>query len=164
MTSTARSGNGSLPPITGSSNDNAQMRFQDGWETSTDGNVVVLEPTFDPHDGDRDGSVSVSDLVTEFEAEDPEGMADARRWVAEKVYADEDLTVRALRLRLGLSQTALAERVETSQPHIARIERGTEDIQLSTFRRLAEALGVDCNQLSDALANQEAAFRNRHHG
>jgi ribosome-binding protein aMBF1 (putative translation factor) len=82
-------------------------------------------------------------------------LADARRWVADSVYPDEGETVRTLRLRRGMSQAHLAKTVGTSQPHVARIERGTENLMIDTCRRLSAALGVDMNTLDAALRRQE---------
>jgi transcriptional regulator with XRE-family HTH domain len=61
-----------------------------------------------------------------------------------------------LRLRKGWSQTQLANELGTSQPHIARIERGTENVTIETCRRLCRVLGIDMNRLDAALRRQEA--------
>lgn len=49
--------------------------------------------------------------------------------------------VRELRLAAGLSQRALARRAETSQPAIARYERGAATPSWETLQRLAAACG-----------------------
>ena len=64
----------------------------------------------------------------------------ARRKIAEKL-PQVTAGIAALRLRKGWSQQRLAQEIGTSQPHIARIERG-QDILLDTARRLARALDV----------------------
>lgn len=51
-----------------------------------------------------------------------------------------DLATR--RERLGLSQTAVAARMGTSQSAVARLESGEADVRLSTVERYAAALGV----------------------
>lgn len=51
--------------------------------------------------------------------------------------------VRAERERLGLTQTELAERMETTQPTIARLEAGGVTPSLDTLRRAANALGLE---------------------
>jgi transcriptional regulator with XRE-family HTH domain len=51
--------------------------------------------------------------------------------------------VREARRRAGLSQRELASRVAVSQPHIARIERGTVDPPFALVRRLVRACGFD---------------------
>jgi DNA-binding XRE family transcriptional regulator len=60
--------------------------------------------------------------------------------IAQKVYE--------LRKKAGLTQTQLAELVQTSQPVIARLESGedtTRTPSLSTLYRIAEAVGMDVN-------------------
>ncbi len=104
---------------------------------------------------------TISDLVSEWE-EDPAGRAEleaGRRWVGDQFYGEDGETVRTLRLARGWSQARLAELMATSQPHIARIERGTENLTIETCRKLAGALGIDLNRLDEALRRQEALFR-----
>jgi transcriptional regulator with XRE-family HTH domain len=69
--------------------------------------------------------------------------------------------VRALRLRRGWSQSQLAEAIKTSQSHIARIERGTENVTIQTCRRLCAALGIDMNTLDQALRRQEVIAQSK---
>lgn len=52
-----------------------------------------------------------------------------------------DAFIRELRLAAGLSQRALAKRGETSQPAIARYERGAATPSWETVQRLAAACG-----------------------
>ncbi len=66
-------------------------------------------------------------------------------------------SLRKLRLNAGLSQEQLAQTVGTSQPRIARIEAGREDIGLDVARRLSKALGVDMNSIADALDRSQNA-------
>lgn len=51
------------------------------------------------------------------------------------------MLVRKLRLAAGLSQRALARRASTSQPAIARYERGVATPSWETLQRLAAACG-----------------------
>lgn len=51
--------------------------------------------------------------------------------------------VRTERERLGLTQTELAERMDTTQPTIARLEAGGVTPSLDTLRRAANALGLE---------------------
>lgn len=90
-------------------------------------------------------TVGLESLLAEFES-DPamsEDMAQARRQLATTIYQDEPETLSALRLAAGLSQAQLAKLVQTSQPHIARIERGTTDPGTEMIARIASALGID---------------------
>ncbi len=52
-----------------------------------------------------------------------------------------------MRRALGLTQTDLAVRCETTQQQIAKIETGVVDPKLSTLRRIAEALGCELTEL-----------------
>jgi len=49
----------------------------------------------------------------------------------------------ALRASQGLSQMAVAERMGTSQPVVARLEAGDLDSRISTLERYADAVGVE---------------------
>lgn len=49
----------------------------------------------------------------------------------------------ARRASLGLSQTAVAARMNTSQPVVARLESGDLDSRLSTIERYAAAVGLE---------------------
>ncbi len=60
-------------------------------------------------------------------------MAERRR----KLLAD----LAARRRALGLSQTQVAARMQTSQSAVARIEAGEADVRLGTLERYAAALG-----------------------
>jgi len=61
--------------------------------------------------------------------------AKARAW-----YYGEILRER--RKELGITQKELAERVGRERTYINRIERGETDLQLSSFIRITEALGI----------------------
>ena len=51
--------------------------------------------------------------------------------------------LREARLRAGLSQRALAQRAETSQSVVARIEQGRSDPSTATLARLLAAAGFE---------------------
>ncbi len=51
--------------------------------------------------------------------------------------------VRAARRRAGVSQAELAERAGTSQPSIARLEKGQVSPTVITLDRIARALGTE---------------------
>ncbi|MFT5583850.1 MAG: DNA-binding transcriptional regulator YiaG [Cognaticolwellia sp.] len=53
-------------------------------------------------------------------------------------------TLSQVRLRLGLSQAALARKMGTSQPAVCRLENGA-DVRLSTLTRYMEAVGLPRN-------------------
>jgi ribosome-binding protein aMBF1 (putative translation factor) len=63
-----------------------------------------------------------------------------------------DLVV--LRTSMGLSQTAVAARMGTSQPVVARLEAGDLDSRISTLERYAHAVGVELEiRLTDRSAS-----------
>ena len=50
-------------------------------------------------------------------------------------------TLREERIRAGLTQGQLAERIGTKKTYISRLENGKADVQLSTLFRIFEGLG-----------------------
>lgn len=103
-------------------------------------------------------STSIDSLTKAAEA-DPRRtafLAQARERLANTLYADEPETLSALRLAAGLSQAQLAVKVSTSQPHIARIEKGQTDPSTDVIARIAQALGVDEARVYGAIRNQLA--------
>lgn len=101
-------------------------------------------------------TVNFESVIRRHEA-DPEKAAHlvrARQNLAKTHYSDEQETLTSLRLAAGLSQIQLAERVETSQPHITRIERGQNDPGTDLIARIAKALKVDEDRVFRAVRNQ----------
>jgi ribosome-binding protein aMBF1 (putative translation factor) len=62
-----------------------------------------------------------------------------RRMAAERAGLVHDLV--AHRRAVGLSQTAVAARMGTSQSAVARLESGATDVRASTLERYAAAIG-----------------------
>lgn len=52
----------------------------------------------------------------------------------------EEITLKHLREKLGLSQAELAQRLEVKQPAISKIER-RQNLELNTLRAVVNALG-----------------------
>jgi len=104
---------------------------------------------------------SIRELVENWNTNEPRGAAlqQARKWFTDAFHSEDGDTVRTLRLQNGWSQTQLAARLGTSQPHVARIERGTENLAIETCRRLCSVLSVDMNTLDEALRRQEVLAR-----
>lgn len=50
-------------------------------------------------------------------------------------------TLKEERLKAGLSQQQLAERIGTKKTYISRLENGKADVQLNTLFRIFEGLG-----------------------
>ena len=79
----------------------------------------------------------------EYHAEqmdDPEYAAAYRALEPEFQVAHEIIR---LRLEQGLSQKDLAEKVQTGQPNISRLERAASNPSLHFLQRVAEALGSE---------------------
>lgn len=119
--------------------------------------VIYAEFAVPPKPWAIRGALDIDDLVAELE-QDPENakaIAQGRKWVADTFYKGHS-SVAALRLRKGWSQAELARRAETSQPYIARLERGQVDPQVSTVRKLAQALAVPVAVLVEAISGEAA--------
>ncbi len=56
-------------------------------------------------------------------------------------------TIRSVRTRRRLTQTALAAKAGVTREYLARIETGVQEPSLGTLRRIARALGVDAADL-----------------
>lgn len=115
--------------------------------------VIYAEFSLPPKPSAISGAIDIDDLVAELEQtpEQAEAIAQGRQWVADAFYAGRT-TVASLRLRKGWSQAELARQAETSQPYIARLERGQVDPQVGTVKKLARALGVSVAELVEAIA------------
>lgn len=59
-----------------------------------------------------------------------------------------------LRIKLGLTQDQLAERVDRSPRHVQRIEAGEANLDLDGLDDLAAALGVELAELLTAPATK----------
>ena len=103
---------------------------------------------------------SIADLMAELEsdADFRDDIQQARAWVADEFYAEDGDTLRTLRLRRGWSQAQLAEKLATSQSHVAKIERGKENLHISTCRKLCKVFDIEMNVLNILLQRQEAIF------
>jgi len=105
----------------------------------------VLYEVFSEEDaGAMAGAMSVRELMSKFAGDNEvaQGMIEGRQWLADSLYAGET-SLRALRLKQGLSQQDLALACGTSQAAIAMIENGKRDARATTIARMAKALGVD---------------------
>lgn len=80
--------------------------------------------------------------IVEYEKWRDQQMQDPE-FLAELEKLEPGYQVARLRVRLGLTQAQLAERVGTKQPSIARLESGTSSPSLSFLEKVAEALGAE---------------------
>jgi ribosome-binding protein aMBF1 (putative translation factor) len=83
-----------------------------------------------------------------------QGLADARASLADALYPDDGATLKTMRLKAGFTQIQFAAALETSQPHVARIESGRQEPNLSTLRKLTRVLGVSLDDLISAIDRQ----------
>lgn len=60
---------------------------------------------------------------------------------AEQDLLNAEIALHTLREQLGVTQTAMAERLELSRPRVHTIEHAGEDLRLSTMERYVQALG-----------------------
>jgi len=102
--------------------------------------------------------VAIDTLIAERERDTKKAaaLARARRKHAANLEDDPALSLTRLRLAKGWSQTQLAHAIGTQQPYIARIERGDDDLKMSTMEKIAQALGVPASDIFQAVATVRA--------
>lgn len=105
-------------------------------------------------DKPKHGFVTMDDFLSDIENDQKlsKDLPEGRKWVAETFYKDKN-SLSKLRLEKGWSQKQLAEKLNTKQPYIARIENGIEDIQLSTIKKLAKVFDTSINEIIEAISN-----------
>jgi len=97
----------------------------------------------------RAGAVSAANILSAREKASPEyasRLSASRTRLASELYGTPK-SLSQMRLSKGLSQVALAEKLGTSQPHVAKIEAGKVKIQFTTAMQLADALGITLDEL-----------------
>lgn len=67
------------------------------------------------------------------------------------VVSNEGVTLTSLRLKKGMSQTALADAIGSKQSYVARIEKNRTDLRSSTIDKLSVILGEDRAIIMSAL-------------
>ena len=141
----------SLPIICSVSQHSTEHPESRAFDTATEP-WLIREVPLAPEPLGIPGAVDIDNLVAEFEAmpKSAKAIAKGRQWVAKNFYAGR-ASLAQLRLQRGWSQAELARRVETSQSYIGRLETGHVDPQLSTVRRIAQALGVPLPAVVEAL-------------
>lgn len=92
-----------------------------------DTNKLAGLKTFDDHLKERHGEKNSSERK-EFEAK-------AKAWYYAELLKDE-------RKRQNITQKVLAEKIGKRREYISSLEKGKTDMQLSTFLRIADALGL----------------------
>ena len=101
----------------------------------------------------KNGFVSMDDFLADLERDSnfSESLPEGRKWVANSFYKDKN-SLSKLRLEKGWSQKQLAEKLNTKQPYIARIENGIEDMQLSTIKKLSKIFGISIVEIIEAIS------------
>lgn len=115
--------------------------------------VLQWERCFRPQDIPVPEGFEDIDSYVEARERDPiqlAALSAARQRIADRLPASH-ITLANLRLRKGWSQKRLADAIGTSQPHIARIENGRDNVLLATANALARALGVSLDEVNLAL-------------
>lgn len=124
--------------------------------------ALRVEEFFAPGAVPVKGAISVDAFLAEFSDEESQRLlTDARKALAEEFPVEPVPALNTLRLRAGMSQADLARAVGTSQPHIARLERGDTDPVTETIQRLADALGVAPTLVFDAICHHRQAKAHR---
>lgn len=120
------------------------------------GKVITIESAY-VHSPLPSGYKEIDSLIQEREQNSTRAaaLARARSRMADKLKSDGDVNLSILRLRAGLSQHSLAEKIGNSQPSYSKIEAGRTEIMFSTFEKLVEVLAVSRDELSLALKNTQ---------
>ncbi len=85
---------------------------------------------------------------------DPELVTAFRREVP---YAEVARAIVGLRVRLGLSQTAFAEKVGRPQSYVARLESGKSNVEVGTLLAFAKVFNMRLKLTLDASAAERGA-------
>lgn len=120
----------------------------------TNNNVAYVEAVQTAHISP--GALSLDDLFQTLAEGDPdfhEGLRLERANLASSLYGEE-VSLKTLRLKKGLSQAELAEAIGQKQPNIYRYESGRTDPTLSVVAKLAAALDIPLGKLAEAMHGQ----------
>ncbi len=125
--------------------------------------VKSTTPIQKPRRPQRSGT-SLADAIADLERT-PEGKAEVaagRRWVGDALYAGEQQSLQAMRLKHGWSQAELAQRLQTTQARVSIYERGEEQPAFDMLVRMSETLEVDMNTLFSAIRHAATRRGARH--
>ena len=112
---------------------------------SSPGNVVYRSFDGQVVKKHRPGLKPINQLISDFEStpDGVAGMSKARQEIARDYYDLSGSPIARARLGKGWSQRKLADAIKSSQPYIARVESGKENIGLQTIAKIADALEID---------------------
>lgn len=123
-------------------------------ETSTDmGPIPIIEAqvVFSPIPKDF---VAINRLIAQFEGDPRKTVAlrNARKKLVESLKNEDGrLTLASLRLGRGMSQSVLAQKINTSQSRLSRIETGSDNPLFDTVEKLKTALNISWDEVAAAL-------------
>jgi ribosome-binding protein aMBF1 (putative translation factor) len=129
--------------------------------TSGGAQIISIESAY-IHALMPDGYKEIDSLIQEREKNPTRAraLARARQRLANKMVGYTDIiTLASLRLRAGLSQHGLAEKIGNSQPSYSKIEAGKTEIMHSTYEKLVEVLDVSRDELSQAIKNTQKELK-----
>lgn len=103
-------------------------------------------------------SKDVDDFIDELLAQDKilkSDLHDARKLVADVLYAGQSDSLKTLRLRAGFSQAQLAEKISMKQPNVCEFEAGKRRPNIDTLKKLADALGTTTDAILKSINQSE---------
>ena len=103
------------------------------------------------------GGLEADDFLSQFLAEPgmAEAVAKVRRKVGNAQATEPGCGLAALRLKAGLSQKELGDRMGKLQPAIARWERNPSQMQMDNAMAYCKAVGATLQEFSDAIEQTE---------
>lgn len=55
--------------------------------------------------------------------------------------------IKALRLEKNMTQEELAEKMGTNHTHVVRMEKGNQDLRISSLLKISQAFGIELGEL-----------------
>ncbi|WP_161539949.1 helix-turn-helix transcriptional regulator [Glaciimonas sp. PCH181] len=102
--------------------------------------------------------MEIDDLVAMFEQAPggKEEMSSARQWLSSSLDECDQGTLKSLRLKAGLSQSILAQKIGLQQPNICAFETGKRKPEYKTAQKLAQSLNVTVDGIYKAFDKNKA--------
>jgi len=119
--------------------------------------VLVRNNHIESYTPGRTHGVPISERIARLQGNPKRAASLARArvrlgaWVASEPELQATGGLAAMRLKAGLSQAQLAGALGTSQPNVARMEKGTGNYTLDSMRAWASAVGVSLTELIAAI-------------
>lgn len=102
----------------------------------------------------RKQSASISDFIYDLCLDDPRldaTISEGTKWVAKKFYGSQPKSFKKMRMHAGLTQAQLAKAIGTSQPYIAKLERGEINAGMDVIGRIAKAVSLEPKEAFELL-------------